>query len=166
MARHCLSHCHPAKHMNCHPLMPCSTTCRTHRPMSSVTVGMLRTNSVNLSGTGDLVLSFRQGRLIRKSPVPNGLTDTGIWSKTCGQDSRSGGLSQPDMRRPLHLSSPSSSSLLQQTTSSPRGFFEPYTSIPHLYFLNNFRTDHYYLHVFKCGLINFSQNCLNPKTLS
>ena len=39
--------------MNCHPLIPCSTTCHTHRPMSSVTVGMPRINSVNISGTGD-----------------------------------------------------------------------------------------------------------------
>ena len=62
--------------------------------MSSVTVGVVRTNSLNISGTGDFVLSFRQGRLIQKSPLPDGLTDTGIWSKTYGQGSRRGGLLQ------------------------------------------------------------------------
>ncbi|SAY49818.1 hypothetical protein KRIGEM_02802 [Komagataeibacter rhaeticus] len=97
--------------------MPCSTSCHTRRPMSSMTADMPRTNSVNISGTGDLVLSFRQGRMIQKSSVPDGLTDTGTWSKTCGQGSRNGGLSRPDMRRPPHPSSPSSSSLLQQTIS-------------------------------------------------
>lgn len=67
----------------------------------------------------DLALSSHQGRMIQKSPVQNGLTDTDIWSKTRGQGSRNGGPLPHAMKRRLRPSSPSLSSLLQQTTSRP-----------------------------------------------
>lgn len=50
---------------------------------------------------------------------PDGLTATGICSKTYGQRSRNGGLLRPDMRRPPRLSSPSSSSQLYQDLTGP-----------------------------------------------
>ena len=81
MARHCLSRSHPDR--------------RTNYRMSSATVGMPHINSVKIFGTADLVPSSHPGKTIQKSPVQNGHTDTGIWSKICGQGLRNGGLSRP-----------------------------------------------------------------------
>ncbi|GAN88704.1 hypothetical protein Gain_0465_002 [Komagataeibacter intermedius TF2] len=53
MAGHCLSRFRPVRHMNCRAPMACSMTCRTHQSMSSVIVGMPRTNSVSIYGTGE-----------------------------------------------------------------------------------------------------------------
>ncbi len=57
--------------------------------------------------------------MIQKSPVQNGHTGTGIWSKTCGQGSRNGG------PRQISLTDPDSRLMLR---SDAHGFRQAYNT--------------------------------------
>ncbi len=61
---------------------------------------------------------FPRNDAMARSPAPNGPIGVGISLRTSGLASRSGALSQPDMKKQQRRSSRSSTSLPQQTGSS------------------------------------------------
>ena len=61
---------------------------------------------------------FLRNDAMGRSPAQNGSTGAGISLRTSGLASRSRALSQPDTKKQQHRSSPSSTSLPQQTGSS------------------------------------------------
>lgn len=119
MAGPCLSRFRPVGRTNCCAFIPCLMIC-LDRPLTSVVIVVMpRTCSVRISRAEDLILSSRHGKMFLQSPVPNGLTGTGIWLKTYVQNSRNGGLLPYATKRQLRPSSSSFPLLPQQAISRP-----------------------------------------------